>query len=63
MCGKRVQTKTQKVFFWGGEGLIATFTEVTGEKLVGAFLPPILNRVKVYDVNNCLNKNLITHFV
>ena len=30
--------------FWG---LIRTFIEVTGEKLVeGAFLPPILNRVK-----------------
>ena len=31
--------------FWG---LISTFLEVTGEKLVGrrAFWPPILNRVK-----------------
>ena len=28
-------------------GLVPTFVEVTGEKLVGgAFLPPILNRVK-----------------
>ena len=45
-CVERVKTKSQKVL-----GLISTFAEVTGEKLVwGAFLPPpppILNRVKI----------------
>ena len=40
-CGKRVKTKSQKVL-----GLICTFLEFIGEKLVGFFLPPtILNRV------------------
>ena len=44
--GKRVKIKSMKVL-----GLIPTFVEVTGEKLVGGtFLPPppitILNRVK-----------------
>ena len=35
-CVERVKTKSQKVL-----GLISTFAEVTGEKLVwGAFLPP-----------------------
>ena len=48
---KGLKLKVRK--FWG---LILTFVEVTGEKLVGgrgAFLPPILNRVKtkstIYD--------------
>ena len=40
---KRLKLKVRK--FWG---LIPMFVEVTGEKLVGgAFLPPILNRVKI----------------
>ena len=50
-CGKRLETKSQKVF-----GLTPTFVEVTGEKLVwggGAFCPlpsppHILNRVNTY---------------
>ena len=29
-------------------GLIFTFADVTGEKLVGGAFPPILNRVKTY---------------
>ena len=43
-CVERVETKSQKVL-----GLISTFVEVAGEKLVwGAFLPPpILNRLKI----------------
>ena len=43
---KGLKLKARK--FWG---LIPTFVEVTGEKLVGrggAFWPPILNRVKSY---------------
>ena len=39
-------------------GLIPTFLEVTGEKLVGGgdpFLPPILNRVKVFVVTFILS--------
>ena len=41
-CGKRVKTKSQKVL-----GLIPTFLEFVGEKLVGFFFAPptILNRV------------------
>ena len=40
---KRLKLKIR--MFWG---LILTFVEVTGEKLVGGpFAPPILNRVKV----------------
>ena len=40
--GKGLKLKVRKFL-----GLIPTFVEVTGEKLVGAFLPPpILNRVK-----------------
>ena len=41
-CGHVTHLKVRK--FWG---LIPTFVEVTGEKLVGeTFWPPILNRVK-----------------
>ena len=41
-CGKSVKTKSQKFL-----GLIPTFVEVKGEKLVGGlFASPILNRVK-----------------
>ena len=45
-CGKRIETKSQKVL---GE---VTFVEVAGEKLIGgggggAFWSPILNRVKI----------------
>ena len=46
--GKRLKLKVRKLW-----GLILTFVEVPGEKLVGgAFLPPILNRV------NCRNHRL-----
>ena len=39
---KELKLKARKVW-----GLIPTFVEITGEKLVGGFLPsPILNRVK-----------------
>ena len=34
-CGKRVKTKSQKVL-----GLIPTFLEFVGEKLVGFFFAP-----------------------
>ena len=38
-------------------GLIPTFVEVTGEKLVGGgLLPPILNRVKVFNLMSKNNK-------
>ena len=43
--GKRLKLKVRKLW-----GLILTFVEVPGEKLVGgAFLPPILNRVNCRD--------------
>ena len=38
---KGLKLKVRKVF-----GLISTFVEVTGEKLVGGFWPTILNRLK-----------------
>ena len=44
-CGKDVKSKSQKVF-----GVILTFVEVIGEKLVGPPPPPsILNGVKISD--------------
>ena len=45
---KRLELKVRK--FWG---LIPTFVEVTGEKLVvgGGGLPPILNRVNCPQIN------------
>ena len=39
--------------------LIRTFVEVTWEKLVGAFLPPILNRVKVKRVQEARDNQFL----
>ena len=46
---KGLKLKVRK--FWG---LIPTFVEVTGEKLVGKglFAPPILNRVKIFFITS-----------
>ena len=53
-CSKNVYTKSHNVF-----GLIPTFVEVTGEKLVGrAFFYSVLNRVKKH-LNLNLNLNLM----
>ena len=58
---KRLELKVRK--FWG---LIPTFVEVTGEKLVvggGGGLPPILNRVNCPQINYVyvLNEPVMTY--